>query len=81
MKSKAETSVHLQHFCAFVKTQFDRKVKVINSDNGKEFEIKRFYAEKGILHKTLCVETPQQNTRIEMKHQHSPKQSRHKVWK
>lgn len=71
MKSKVETSVHLQYFCTFVETQFDRKVKVIRSDNGKEFEIKRFYVEKGILHEISCIETPGQNERIKRKYQHN----------
>lgn len=44
-----KTSLHLQHFCVLIETQFDRNVKVIRNDNGKEFEMKRFYAEKGIM--------------------------------
>lgn len=70
MKNKAKISVHLQYFCAFVETQFDRKVKVIKSHNGKGFEMKRFYVEKGILHQTFYMETPEQNGRIERNHQH-----------
>lgn len=45
-------------------------MKVIRSDNDKEFEMKKFYAEKWVLHQTFCVETPQQNGRIKRKHQH-----------
>jgi len=34
------------------------------------FFLKSFLASKGILHQTSCVETPQQNERVERKHQH-----------
>ena len=37
-------------------------VKVTRTDNGLEFKLgpmKNFYAEKGILHQTSCVDTPQ----------------------
>jgi len=44
-------------------------VKIVRSDNGPEFTIPQFYASKGILHQTSCVETPQQNARVERKHQ------------
>jgi transposase InsO family protein len=45
-------------------------VKAIRSDNGPEFLLKDFYDAKGILHQRSCVYTPEQNGRIERRHQH-----------
>jgi len=56
-----------------VKNQFGKDVKIIRSDNGLEFKsgpMKFFYSEKGIIHQTSCVDTPQQNGRVERKHRH-----------
>lgn len=68
---KYEVAKLIQEFCAMVKTQLNRKVKVLRSDNGQEFlSLKSFYAKKGILHQTTCVDTTQQNGRVERKHRH-----------
>lgn len=32
--------------------------------------MKKFFAEKGVIHQTSCVETPQKNGRVERKHRH-----------
>lgn len=50
--------------------QFHKQVKIIRSDNGPKFKMASFFGKKGILHQTSCVETPQQNGRLERKHQH-----------
>ena len=42
----------------------------MRTDNGTEFFMKDFFAQKGILHQLSCDETPQQNAIVERKHQH-----------
>ena len=47
--------------------------EIFRSDNGFEFFINRlqqFFYNKGILHRTSCVYTPQQNGIAERKHKH-----------
>ena len=59
--------------CDHSETQFGKDVKPIRSDNGLEFlsgSMKQFYLEKGIIHHKSCINTPQQNGRVERKHRH-----------
>lgn len=63
----------LKAFVVFVERQFEATVKIIRSDNGLEFKDNSalaFYRDKGIIHQTSCVDTPQQNGVVERKHQH-----------
>ncbi|CAA7022736.1 unnamed protein product [Microthlaspi erraticum] len=54
-----------------VERQFNRKVQTFRSDNGTEFtSLTNYFLQHGILHKTSCVGTPQQNGRAERKHRH-----------
>ena len=69
MKNKLEGSEKIKSFVYMVENQFEKKVKSIRSDNGPEFLMQEFYAKKGILQRS-CVYTPQQNGRIERRHQH-----------
>ncbi|XP_019168860.1 PREDICTED: uncharacterized protein LOC109164767 [Ipomoea nil] len=70
MRHKSEARPLIKAFYNYVVTQFSTKIKVIRSDNGAEFNMTEFYAEKGILHQKSCVNTPQQNAIAERKHQH-----------
>ncbi|KAK3029325.1 hypothetical protein RJ639_038423 [Escallonia herrerae] len=73
MHDKGQTGTLLRNFCNMVHTQFGKLVKIIQSDNGHEFDsqpMTQFYNDHGILHQTFMVDTPKQNGRIERKHRH-----------
>lgn len=68
---KSSVSVVLKNFFAWVNRQFGKQVKCIRTDNGTEFMCMRsYFSENGITHQTSCVDTPQQNRRVERKHRH-----------
>jgi len=62
--------MHVKNFVPLIHTHYQITPKYIRSENGPEFLIPEFYASKGIIHQKSCVETPQQNGRVERKHQH-----------
>lgn len=70
MNHKSDTHSYIIKFVNLVETQFSLKVKIIRSDNGPEFTLKIFYLDKGIIHQSSCVSTPQQNGVAERKHRH-----------
>jgi len=45
----------------YAKNQFNLDVKIIRTDNSKEFDFIELYDKHGILHKKSYVETPQQH--------------------
>ena len=59
MRHKSEIQIHLKNFFAMIKTQFQRSIKKVCSDNGLEFiSMSHFFNEYGILHQHTCVATP-----------------------
>lgn len=71
LPNKSETASTLKTFIAMVERQFDKKLKIIRSDNGTEFLcLTDYFKLHGIMHETSCVGTPQKNGRVECKHRH-----------
>lgn len=70
LHTKSEARKYLLTFINLVETQFESHIKIIRSDNGLEFSIPNTYHDKGIIHQTSCVSTPQQNGVVERKHRH-----------
>ncbi|KAL2922825.1 Retrovirus-related Pol polyprotein from transposon TNT 1-94 [Bienertia sinuspersici] len=71
LADKTEVYASFNSFFAMVKTQFEVTVKYVRSDNGTEFKpMIPYFDDHGILFQTSCVGTPQQNGRVERKHQH-----------
>ena len=70
IKLKFDTQSILHSFFTFVETQFQTKIKSLKSDNGPEFSMSQFFTDKNVLHQLSCVDTPQQNSVVERKHQH-----------
>ena len=68
---KKEVPNILKMFFSMVERQFDKQVKILRSDNGTEFTcLKQYFLDHGIIFQTSCTGTPQQNGRVERKHQH-----------
>ncbi|GKC11484.1 putative RNA-directed DNA polymerase, partial [Tanacetum coccineum] len=73
IKSKDEVPHFITVFYNLIKNQFKRKIKVFRSDNGTEFvnqTVTKLCSNKGIIHQTSCVYTPQKNGIAERKHGH-----------
>ena len=70
LKSKTEVHSVFCSFLALVKQKFGVDVKYARSDNGIEFQCMHdYFHNHGIIFQTSCVRTPQQNGRVERKHQ------------
>lgn len=71
LKHKDEAFEVIKKFIHLAETHYEGKVKHIRSDNALEFDddqCKFLYEKHGILHQTSCINTPQQNGRVERKH-------------
>ncbi|XP_074266056.1 uncharacterized protein LOC141588516 [Silene latifolia] len=73
LKHKNLVCETIGHFLAYVKTQFNTTVKKVRFDNGTEIlqkDCAKLFADNGIVHQTSIPGNPQQNGRVERKHQH-----------
>jgi Reverse transcriptase (RNA-dependent DNA polymerase) len=73
LKKKDEVAKVFKSFYTMIQNQFDKGIKVFRSDNGGEFvkrTLREFFVNKGIIHETTCVGTPQQNGVAERKNRH-----------
>ncbi|GKB40653.1 putative RNA-directed DNA polymerase [Tanacetum coccineum] len=73
LKTKDEVFEMFVSFYNLVLTQFNKKIKVIRSDNRTKFcniKMYDFIKTMGLIHQTSCAYTPQQNGIAERKHRH-----------
>lgn len=70
MRSKSDVLHIIPLFFKLVETQFSKVNKVFRSDNAPELKFSDFFASIGTIHQFSCVQTPQQNSVVERKHQH-----------
>lgn len=70
LENKSEVPAYIKEYVQYVKTKFNRKPKIIRSDNGGEFvnnSLKKFYAQEGIQAQHTTAYSPQQNGIAERK--------------
>ena len=73
MKNRAELFSIFQKFYAEIQTQFNISIRVLRSDNAKEYffaPFTSFMSQHEILHQFSCAHTPQQNGVTERKNRH-----------
>ena len=70
LQNKSDVGIIFQEFHKIVKTQYQRSIRTLQFDNGKEFVdqvLGTFSGHHGIEHQTSCTYTPQQNELGEQK--------------
>ena len=72
LRSKDEALEKFMHYKNEVENQLGRRIKVIRSDRGGEYDapFDRLCQEHGIIHQTSAPYTPQQNGIVECKIEH-----------
>ncbi|KAL4346654.1 hypothetical protein GQ457_17G001420 [Hibiscus cannabinus] len=70
LKHKSDVATIVPSFITLIKRQFGYDVKVFRSDNAPELKFNQLFSDLGIIHQFSCVETPQQTSVVERKHQH-----------
>ena len=73
MKTRVELFSILKKFHAEICTKFNTSIRILRSDNAKEYfstPFSSFMSSHGILHQSSCAYTPQQNGVAEHKNRH-----------
>lgn len=73
MKTKSEIGSVFKRFNTLVQTQFQTQIKVLKTDNAKEYfetMLGDYLESRGIVHLSSRVNTPQQNGIAERKYRH-----------
>ncbi|RVW19923.1 Retrovirus-related Pol polyprotein from transposon RE2 [Vitis vinifera] len=71
LASKDQAISAFLQFKVMIETQFDTKVRMLQTDWGGEFQaFTNTLCKFGILHRVSCPSTSQQNGRVERKHRH-----------
>ena len=71
LRAKSEALTAFVHFKAMVENQFDRKIKILQSDWGGEYRVfQKQLNDAGIIFRHSCPYTSAQNGRVERKHRH-----------
>lgn len=69
MKDKLETYNAVVHFVKLAEKQTNCQVKIIQSDGGTKYKtLSQFFLYKGIVYRTTCPCTSEQNGLVERKH-------------
>lgn len=70
LHAKSDATKVLPDFFQLIATQYHMTIKSVRSDNAPELVFHDFFRSKGVLPYHSCVDTPQQNSVVERKHQH-----------
>lgn len=71
LSDKSTISSTFKAFMLYVENQFSTTIKTVRSDNDSEFlnhSLSSWFVDKGDVHQTTCVYTPQHNGLVERKH-------------
>ena len=73
MKNRAELFSIFHKFYVEIQTQFNISIRVLSNDNAREYfsaPFTSFMSQHGIIHRSSCAHTPQQNGVAERKNRH-----------
>ena len=69
LTDKTEVRLVFMHFHSMIQTQFHTNIQILRIDNGTEYfnhSLSTYLQENGIIHQSSCVDTPQQNGKIDI---------------